>query len=86
MDESGHLPACALNCSPTASSARGGSVAKSCLILVTPQTVCNPSGSSVHGILQARTLERVVIFLLQGIFLTQGSHTCLLHYKQVLYH
>ena len=38
---------------------------------------CSPSGSSVHGILQARTLEWVVS-LLQGIFPTQGSNPCLL--------
>ena len=25
-------------------------------------------------------------FLLQGIFLTQGSNLCLLHYRQMLYH
>ena len=36
---------------------------------------CSPPGSSVHGILQTKTLERVAIpFLLQGIFLTQGSN------------
>ena len=35
------------------------SVAKSCLTLVTPWTVCSPPGSSVHGILQARKLEWV---------------------------
>ena len=33
---------------------------------------CSPPGSSVHGILQARILEWVAHFLLQGIFLTQG--------------
>ena len=33
---------------------------------------CSPPGFSVHGIFQARILEWVVIFLLQGIFLTQG--------------
>ena len=31
-------------------------------------------GSSVHGILQARMQEWVVIFLLQGIFLTQETN------------
>ena len=31
-------------------------------------------GSSVHGILQARTQEWLVIFLLQGIFLTQETN------------
>ena len=35
----------------------------------------SPPGSSVHGIFQARILEWVAIFLLQGIFLTQGSNT-----------
>ena len=39
---------------------------------------CSPPGSSVHGILQARMLEWVAV-LLRGIFLTQGSHLCLLH-------
>ena len=33
----------------------------------------------VHGIFQARTLEWVAIFLLQGIFLTQGLKLRLLH-------
>ena len=37
---------------------------------------CNPPGSSVHGILQARILEWVPS--LQGIFLTQGSNCHLL--------
>ena len=32
----------------------------------------SPPGSSVHGLLQARILEWVAIFLLQEIFLTQG--------------
>ena len=34
---------------------------------------CSPPDSSVHGIFQARVLEWVVIFLLQGISPTQGS-------------
>ena len=46
----------------------GGLVAKSC----DPRD-CSPPGSSVCGILQARILEWVCHFLLQGIFLTQGS-------------
>jgi len=33
---------------------------------------CSLLGSSLHEILQARILEWVAIFLLQGIFLTQG--------------
>ena len=43
-------------------------------------------GSSVHGILQARILEWVCHFLLQGIFPTWGSNLCFLLGKQILYH
>ena len=32
---------------------------------------CSPPGSSIHGILQARTLEWVSISFSRGIFLTQ---------------
>ena len=65
------------------------SVAQLCLTLCNPMD-CSPSGSSVHGILQARIL---VWFargsssgdpLLQGIFPTQGSNSGLLHCKQIL--
>ena len=41
-------------------------------------------GSSVHEILQARILEWVAIFFLQGIFPTQGLSLyllCLLHWQ-----
>ena len=46
-------------------------------------TLCDPMdytppGSSVHGIIQARTLEWVAIFLLQGNFPTQRSNLPLL--------
>ena len=34
---------------------------------------CSPPGSSVHGIFQARILERVAISFSRGIFPTQGS-------------
>ena len=44
---------------------------------------CSPLGSSVHGILQTRILERVAM---QGIFLTQVPNLGLLHFKQILYH
>ena len=40
---------------------------------------CSPSGSSVHGRLHMRILE--CHFFLQGIFLTQGSNLCLLHWQ-----
>ena len=36
-------------------------------------------GSSVHGIFQARILEWVCSFLLEGIFPTQGWNLCFLH-------
>ena len=39
----------------------------------------SPPGSSVHGILQARILEWVAIFLLQGIFPTRGLNWYPLH-------
>ena len=39
---------------------------------------CSMPDSSLSGILQARILEWVAIFLLQGIFPTQGSNLCLL--------
>ena len=45
-----------------------------------------PTGSSVHGILQARTLEWIAFFLLQGIFLTQRLNLGLLHCRRSLYH
>jgi len=45
----------------------------------TPWSVAPASGSVVHGILQARILEWVANFLLQGIFPTQGLNPCLLH-------
>ena len=47
---------------------------------------CSPPGSSVHGILQARVLEWVVISFSKGIFLTQGSNPSLLHFRETLDH
>ena len=62
------------------SSARGGMCVRakslqSCLTLCSPMDL---PGSSVHGIIQARTLEWVAIFLLQGNFPTQRSNLPLL--------
>ena len=54
------------------------SVARSCLTLCNPMD-CGPPGSSVHGLLQARILDRTAISLSRGIFLTQGSNPGLLH-------
>ena len=45
-------------------------------------------GSFVHGLLQARILERGCHFLFQKIFLTRRSNRsllCLLHCRQILY-
>ena len=59
-------------------------VPKSC---PTPDPIdCSPPGSSGHGIFQARTLEWIAIFLLQGIFSTQGSNLHPLLGKWFLYH
>ena len=45
---------------------------------------CSPSGSSVRGIFPGKNTRAG--FLLQGIFLIQGSNPCLLHCRQILYH
>ena len=47
---------------------------------------CSPPGSSVHGILQARILQHVVIAFLQAIFLTKVWNLGLQHCRQILYH
>ena len=49
----------------------------SCVQLCDPMDSSLPD-SSVHGILQARTLEWVASFLFQEILLTQGSNPHLL--------
>ena len=46
---------------------------------------CRSPGSSVHGIVQAGTLDWVAISFLQGIFLTQGLNSGLSHCRQILY-
>ena len=56
------------------------SVAKSCLTLCDPMD-CSPPGSPVHGISQARLMERVAISFSRGIFLTQGLNPQLLHWQ-----
>ena len=38
-------------------------------------------GSYVHGLSQARELEWVAHFLLQGIYLTLGLNLCFLHWQ-----
>ena len=57
-------------------------VAQLCPTLCDPLD-CSPPGSTVHGILQVRTLEWVAIPFSRGIFLTEGSNLhlfCLLHW------
>ena len=46
---------------------------------------CSPTCSSLHEVFQARILEWVAIFLLQGIFLVQESNWGLLHCRWILY-
>ena len=61
-------------------------VTQLCPTLSDPMDYSLP-GSSLHGIFQARILEWVAIFLLQGIFLTQELNArllCLLHCRQIL--
>ena len=55
-------------------------VAKLCLTLCDPMG-CSLPGSSIHGISQARILEWVVIFLLHGIFSSQGANLHLLRWQ-----
>ena len=59
-------------------------VARSCRILCNPMN-CSLSGSSVHGIFQARVLEWVAISFSRVIFPTQGLNPGLLHRRQMLY-
>ena len=59
-------------------------VAQSCPTLCDPMDY-SPPGSSVLEILQGRILERIAIFLLQGVFLTQGWNPCLVHCRQIFY-
>ena len=58
-------------------------VAQSCPTLCDPMDY-SPSGSSIHGILQANTGVGGHV-LLQGVFLTQGWNLGLLHCRQILY-
>ena len=60
-------------------------VNQSCPTLCDPMD-CSLPGSSIHGIFQVRVLEWVAIFLLQGIFLTQGLNLGLPHCRKTLYY
>ena len=50
-------------------------------LFVTPWN-CGPPDPSVHGIFQAKNVRVACHFLLQGIYLTQGSKLCLLHWQE----
>ena len=70
---------------PQSKLACGVLVAQSC------PTLCDsmdygPPGSSVHGDSPGKNTGVGCHFLLQGIFLTQGSNPDLLHCRQILYH
>ena len=58
--------------------------AQLCLTLRDPMD-CSPSGSSVHGIFQARILEWVAISSSRGSSQPR-IQTQILHCKQILYH
>ena len=51
-----------------------------------PHGLYSLTGSSVHGILQARILEWVAISSSWEIFLFQGLKSVLLYYRQILYY
>ena len=60
-------------------------VVQSCLTLCDTRDF-SPPGSSVHGDSPGKNTGVGCHFLLQGIFLSQGSNLGLLHYRQILYH
>ena len=59
--------------------------AQSCPALCDPMD-CSEPGSSVCGILQARSTGVGSCFLFQGIFLTQGLNSTLPHCRWILYY
>ena len=59
-------------------------VAQSCLTLCDPMD-CSPPGSSIHGIFPGKNTRVGCHFLLQGIFLTQGSKQGLLYCRRTLF-
>ena len=51
-----------------------------CLTICSPMDY-SPPGSFVHGVLQGRILEWVVVPFCKGLFLDQKSNLCLLHWQ-----
>ena len=47
---------------------------------------CSLLGSSAHGTLQVRILERVAVPFSKGIFQSQGLKPGLPHHRQILFH
>ena len=70
-------PVCSLVTSQASvfSSRKRSNDAQSCSTLCNPMD-CNPSGSSIHGILQAKILERVAISSSRGSSRSRGQ-TCI---------
>ena len=62
----------------------GGLVTQSCPSLCNPMG-CSPSGSSVHGIFQARILEWVAIPFSRGTSRARELNLVLLHCRRILY-
>ena len=60
------------------------SVTQLCPTLCSPMD-CSPPGSSVHGDSLSKNTGVSCLFLLQGIFLTQGSNPGFPHCRQSLY-
>ena len=58
-------------------------VTQLCPTLCNPMN-CSPPGSSLHGILQGRILEWVIIPFSRRSSLTQGLNLGLLYYRQIL--
>ena len=60
------------------------SVTQLCPTLCSPMD-CSPPGSSVHGDSLSKNTGVSCLFLLQGIFLIQGSNPGFPHCRQILY-
>ena len=73
-----------LLCWPVIVKMESENVSRSVVSTLAPHRL-QPSGSSVHGIFQARILDWGAIPFLQGIFQTQELNPHFLHCRQILY-
>ena len=89
-----HVESSPTRCAGNTDTQPSDSVIRMCLVTQSCPALCNtmdcsPSGSSVHGIFQARILECVAMSsFLQGIFPSQGLNLhflCLLHCRWILH-